>query len=96
MKERVQVDCYDCYYASCDLVDFKWSYRHHRARPELPMLGGHFQVVFLKVLGAVSTTVDPLGWSCQLISHVAHARVDNSNLSALLTQILETPLGVCV
>ena len=24
------------------------------------MLGGHFQVVFLKVLGAVSTTVDPL------------------------------------
>ena len=57
MRERVQVDCY---YASCDLVDFKWSYRHHWARPELPMLGGHFQVVFLKVLGAVSTTVDPV------------------------------------
>ena len=55
MRERVQVDCY---YASCDLVDFKWSYRHHWAM--LPMLGGHFQVVFLKVLGAVSTTVDPV------------------------------------
>ena len=24
------------------------------------MLGGHFQVVFLKVLGVVSTTVDPI------------------------------------
>ena len=36
------------------------------------MLGGHFQVVFLKVLGAVSTTVDPLGTCKEPALHCRH------------------------